>query len=530
MSDNKGSTESWFKGLYWLFALSLCACAVGPDFEKPKALALSSWSASPVRSNPAFTQLPSRVVTGPMDATWWRQFNDPVLTSLEERAAKANLSLRTAAIRLTESRAQQGISAADQFPLLRGNASYTRAKPSEKGVFSIMSGLLGGGGSAASTASGAGAGAAANGAGIGVIAAPAANIKPFNLWQYGFDAAWELDLWGRVRRELESADASVEASAEAHRDLLISVMAEVARDYIELRRIQRSLSIAQENLATAQESLALTEQRAASGVVNDLEVAEARTQLANILAQVPQLEQQAAQVVNQLGLLLDEPPRALQAELTASRPVPPVPPRVPIGLPSELTRRRPDIRQAEAQLHAATADIGVAVADFYPRITLSGSVGMQALQFQNIGNWAARQYALGPSITLPIFEGGRLKATLELREAQQQEAAIAYHNTVLLAWHEVDNALTAYADEQRRNDALAQSVRSSRQTLELAQRRYRAGISNFLPVLDAQRTVLQVEQDYANSASTLAADLVALYKALGGGWEEAGAGEATRIQ
>lgn len=451
-------------------SLPLLGCAVGPDFEKPKALALSSWSASPVRSNPAFTQLPSRVVTGPMAATWWRQFNDPVLTSLEERAAKANLSLRTAAIRLTQSRAQRGISAA-----------------------------------------------------------PAANIKPFNLWQYGFDAAWELDLWGRVRRELESADASVEASAEAHRDLLISVMAEVARDYIELRRIQRSLSIVQENLATAQESLALTEQRAASGVVNDLEVAEARTQLTNIQAQVPQLEQQAALVVNQLGLLLDEPPRALQAELTASHPVPPVPPRVPIGLPSELTRRRPDIRQAEAQLHAATADIGVAVADFYPRITLSGSVGMQALQFQNIGNWAARQYALGPSITLPIFEGGRLKATLELREAQQQEAAIAYHNTVLLAWHEVDNALTAYADEQRRNDALHQSVRSSRQTLELAQRRYRAGISNFLPVLDAQRTVLQVEQDYANSASTLAADLVALYKALGGGWEETGTGEATRF-
>lgn len=513
-----------------VFALSLLlsGCAVGPDFEKPKALVPSSWSASPVRSNPAFTQLPSRVVTGPMDATWWRQFNDPVLTSLEERAAKANLSLRTAAIRLTQSRAQQGISAADQFPLLRGNASYTRAKPSEKGVFSIMNSLLGGG-STTSAASGAGSGTAANGAGIGVIADPAANIKPFNLWQYGFDAAWELDLWGRVRREVESADASVEASAEAHRDLLISVMAEVARDYIELRRIHRSLGIVQENLATAQESLALTEQRAASGVVNDLEVAEARVQLTNIQAQIPQLEQQAAQFVNQLGLLLDEPPRALQAELTASHPVPPVPPRVPIGLPSELTRRRPDIRQAEAQLHAATADIGVAVADFYPRITLSGSVGMQALQFKDIGSWAARQYALGPSITLPIFEGGRLKAILELREAQQQEAAIAYHNTVLLAWHEVDNALTAYADEQRRNDALDQSVRSSWQTLKLAQRRYRAGISNFLPVLDAQRTVLQVEQDYANSTSTLATDLVALYKALGGGWEEKGTGEATQF-
>jgi NodT family efflux transporter outer membrane factor (OMF) lipoprotein len=504
-----------------ILSLLLPGCAVGPDFEKPQAPAPSTWPGLPVQPEASLTRLPSRVVTEPVDVTWWRRFNDPVLTSLEERAARANLSLRTATVRLAQARAQRGIVGADQFPLLRGNASYTRAKPSEKGVFSIMSHLLGGGGTA-STASGAGAGTAASGTGIGVVGIPAANIKPFNLWQYGFDASWELDLWGRVRREVESADANVEASAEAYRDLLLSVLAEVARDYIELRRIQRSLTIAQENLATAQESLTLTEQRAASGLVSDLDVAEARTQLATIQAQIPQLEQQEVETVNQLGLLLGEPPRTLQAELTAPRPVPPIPPRVPIGLPSELARRRPDIRQAEAQLHAATADIGVAVADFYPRITLSGSLGLQALQFKDLGNWAARQYALGPSLTLPIFEGGRLKATLELREAQQQETAIAYHNTVLQAWHEVDNALTAYADEQRRNDALAKAVQSSREALSLARRRYRVGVSDFLPVLDAQRTLLQTEQDYTNSTSTLATNLVALYKALGGGWESPG--------
>lgn len=504
-------------GLCWLIAISLSACMVGPDFEKPQAPTPSAWSGLSAQKEAPSTRLQSRVVTEPMDVAWWRHFNDPKLTALVEQAAKTNLSLKTATVRLAQSRAQHGIAAADQFPMLRSNASYTRAKPSQKGVFSVLSKLLGG--NPASTASGAGTGTAANGTGIGVIGIPGANIHPFNLWQFGFDASWELDLWGRVRREVESANANVESLAEAHRDLLVSVLAEVARDYIELRRIQRLLVITQKDLAMAQEILTLTEQRAASGLVTDLDVAQARTQLTTIQAQIPQLEQHAVQHINQLGLLLGEPPRTLQAELATLRPIPPVPPRVCIGLPSELLRRRPDIRQAEAELHAATADIGVAVADFYPRITLSGSVGLQALQAKDIGNWAASQYALGPSVTLPIFQGGRLKSILELREAQQQEAAIAYHNTVLQAWHEVDNALTAYADEQRRNDALVQATQSARETLDLARRRYRVGVSDFLPVLDAQRTLLQTKQNYANSTSALATNLVVLYKALGGGWE-----------
>jgi NodT family efflux transporter outer membrane factor (OMF) lipoprotein len=233
---------------------------------------------------------------------------------------------------------------------------------------------------------------------------------------------------------------------------------------------------------------------------------------------VPALEQQESQAINQLSFLLGEQPNALWAKLSTPVPVPPVPSLIPIGLPSELARRRPDIRQAEAKLHAATADIGVSVADFYPRITLSGSIGLQGLKLKDLVDWSALQYAIGPSITVPIFQGGRLKAALELRKAEQQEAAIAHHNAVLQAWHEVDNALTAYADEQRRNEWLAQAVQSNVQELELARLRYQNGVSDYLPVLAAQKSLLLTEQDYANSEGLIAINMVILYKALGGGW------------
>jgi NodT family efflux transporter outer membrane factor (OMF) lipoprotein len=200
--------------------------------------------------------------------------------------------------------------------------------------------------------------------------------------------------------------------------------------------------------------------------------------------------------------------------------VPPVPPQVPIGLPSELARRRPDIREAEAQLHAATADIGVAVADFYPKVTLDGSIGLQALKFKDLGSWNARQYGLGPTISLPIFEGGRLRATLALRRVEQQEAALNYQQTVLQAWHDVDNALTAYAAEQKRLDALREAVLQNRRAVDLSRQRYTQGVADFLNVLDAERSLLQAQLQLADSTTTVSQNLVQLYKALGGGWEK----------
>ncbi len=245
-------------------------------------------------------------------------------------------------------------------------------------------------------------------------------------------------------------------------------------------------------------------------------------------ATIPQFEQQEEQLVNAISLLLGAPPGALAAELLPPKPVPPVPPRVPVGVPSDLVQRRPDIRQSEAQLHAATADIGQARADFFPRVTLSGSFALQATQIKDLGNFGSRTYGFGPNISIPIFEGGRLRRTLELREAQQQEAAINYQKTVLTAFHDVDNALIAYRAEQNRRDRLSAQVGQARRALSLAQQRFRQGLSDFLEVLTAQRTVLQAEQQLADSTTTVSTNLVQLYKALGGGWETTFAQTARR--
>jgi NodT family efflux transporter outer membrane factor (OMF) lipoprotein len=322
-----------------------------------------------------------------------------------------------------------------------------------------------------------------------------------------------------VRRSVESADASIDASAEARRDTLLNNLAELVRDYVQLRGVQADIAITEQNVGTSQETLRLTQSRANSGLTPFLDVVSARSQLTSIQAGLPQLRQQEAQLINAIGLLLGETPGVLRGELMTPKPVPPVPPRVPVGLPSELARRRPDIRQAEAQLHATTADIGVAVANFYPTVTLSGSVGIQSLQPKNLFNSAAGQYAFGPSLTVPIFEGGKLRSTLELRKQQQQEAAVNYQKTVLQVLKEVDDALTAYALEQQRYDSLAASTKDSQTALNLASQLYARGLGDYLQVLDAQRTLLSVQARATDSNTALSTDLVALYKALGGGWQ-----------
>ncbi len=491
--------------------LLLSACTVGPNFEQPSFWSPASWFNTRA-SSPQKLEA-SMPVAEPVDAEWWKQFNDPALTSLVRRVAAGNLDVRAATFRLAQSRAQRGITAADQFPQLNGNSSYTRQRPSRQGVLSLIGGGSGGG------AGGGSPGTQSNGLGGrqgGIPTSP--GIGAFDLFQGGFDASWELDLWGRVRRAVESADASLEASTEARRSQLLSSIAEVARDYVQLRGTQATLRITRDNLSTAQQSAGLTSARYRGGLATDLDVANAQAQVEATGANIPQLEQQEAQSINAIGLLLGMPPAALRAELSPPKPVPPVPPRVPVGLPSELARRRPDIRQAEAQLHAATADIGMAKADFYPRLTLSGSVALQATQVRNLG-WSAGTYSFGPSLTIPIFEGGRLRRTVELREAQQQEAAINYQKTVLQAFTDLDNALIAYAAEQRRRTRLAAQVVQSRRAFNLAQSRFREGVSDFLEVLTAQRTLLAAEQQLADSTATVSANLVSLYKALGGGWE-----------
>ena len=494
---------------------ALAGCTVGPDFQQPKPWwQPSSWLGGPPKPAAGLAEASVPVPAAP-DPAWWTIFHDPQLTELERRTGQGNFNLRIATIRIAESRAQTGIARADAFPTFNGNASYAREQQSKKGVIALFGGGgSGGGGGTTQTAS--------NGAGGTSGAFPNSGLTaPFDLYQYGFDASWELDLWGRVRRNIESATAQALAGEEARRDSLVSAQAEVARDYIDLRGTQEQLRIAQENLGTFERTLALTQERARGGLSTDLDVADAAAQLEATRSQIPTLQAQVVSDGNAIALLLGEPPEALADQLGTPHPVPPVPPTVPVGLPSDLVRRRPDIRRAEAQLHSATADIGVATADFFPKVSLSGSAAVQSVQFKDLGSWAlADTYGLGPTITLPIFQGGRLTRTLELRQSQQQEAAVSYQQAVLGALHDVDNALTSYSAEQGRRAALGRSVEQNRMAVGLANQQYQAGIATFLNVLDAQRQLLSAQQQLATSQTTVSTNLVALYKALGGGWEQ----------
>lgn len=503
----KLAPTAWAAGL----GLMLAGCTLGPNFASPSMFAPGTWFAS----RPPPPRVPSQTAPTPIDPQWWTLFNDPVLTELVQQVAASNLDVRLATIRLAESRQQRGIAAADQFPGINGNASYTREQISNKGVSSV----LGGAGTTAASQSNGLSGTTGGIPSSAISGGSSKGIPTFDLFQYGFDASYELDLWGRVRRSVESADASLLASAESRRNVLLTSLAELARDYIQLRGQQRDLEIAQLTLASDQQSLHLTQQRAAGGLVTGLDVANAATQVAMTSAQIPQLQQTAATTINALSLLLGQTPGALTAKLATPQPVPPVPPVVPVGLPSELVERRPDVRQAAAQLHMATAEIGAAEADFFPKITLSGSVGLQALQFKDLGNWDSRMFSGGPSLSIPIFEGGRLKYRLELRKAQQQEAAVQYQQTVLQAFHDVDNALIAYSAEQLRRDALRKGVDQAARALSLARQQYTQGLTTFLDVLTAQRALFAIQQQYADSTTTVSTNLVQLYKALGGGWE-----------
>jgi NodT family efflux transporter outer membrane factor (OMF) lipoprotein len=483
--------------LFPLLLLGGCT-TVGPNFNSPNWGGPGSWFGSGKPRAPV-----SQTVEAPIDPNWWTLFKDPKLTGLEQRVANENLDVRVAALRIDESRAQYDVAAAAGLPSINANASYTRQKASNVGVFANAPNALGASGISGSTAGGLGS----------------RKLNAFDAYQVGFTSSWELDLWGQIRRSVESAGATIQASEDTRRGVLLASLAEVARDYITLRGVQTDLRIARENVQIAQDSLKLTQQRAAGGVTTTLDVAQAQGQLSTILAQIPTLEQQEAQLINAVSLLLGMPPNALRAELQTPGAVPPVPPLVPIGLPSELARRRPDVRVAEAQLHATTANIGVAEAAFYPSVTLSGSFGLQAIQFAPMFGFDARQFALGPTVSVPIFEGGQLKATLHLSEARQKEAAITYQQTVLTALHEVDNALTAYRSEQARRQQLTEAVAEIRRALDLARARYAQGVTDFLTVLVIQRALEDSELLLADSTTTVSNNLVALYKALGGGWE-----------
>ncbi|MBP0594136.1 efflux transporter outer membrane subunit [Paraburkholderia sp. LEh10] len=500
------ASESSFRAraLAVLLCSTLTGCLVGPNFEPPKS------STPDVFNRTQSAQAPSKAVESEFSPDWWTLFNDPMLNSLEQQLTDANLDIAAASARLRQSRAEQRVAGAAQYPTLTGAASYNRERGSENGILSLLG----------VTPTGSQTQSASGSAPLGVAPLPGSKGSPaYDLYQFGFDASWEVDIWGRVRRSVEASAALTQASYEDRNAVLLSARAELARDYIQLRDTQALLQIAKQNLDIARDAMKLTQTRAREGVTTDLDVANASAQAESIESLLPTLESRCETTINAIGVLLAMEPGALRQTLGEPHDVPALPQQVPIGFPSELVQRRPDIRRAEAQLHAATAAIGMAKADFYPRISLNGSAGFQSLQLSNLADWASGQFVVGPSITLPIFEGGRLKGTLQLREAQQQEAAILYKRTVLQAWREVDDALIVYDAEQRRRDRLKTVVSLNQRALHVAQQRYKAGAVDFLDVLNVQKQLLDAQSNLEQSEADAAANLITLCKVLGGGWE-----------
>jgi NodT family efflux transporter outer membrane factor (OMF) lipoprotein len=485
----------------------LSGCEVGPNFTPPRAAVPAAY----IADEPAARGAP--YVSGDaVDPDWWKSFDDPELTKLESTAVQQNLDLRIATERLLEAEAQAQIEGAVLYPSLGAAASYTREGPSKNGIFAAFGSAFGTSTPAAGVANGSSAAA-----GGGDIAGSL--VHPLDLYQYGLQTQYDLDLWGKNRRTVEAAVAAAAASTEARRAGLLNVEAQVASDYIQLRGTETILRITQQNLGFANQLVHLTLERYQAGLTTALDVANARATAASIESQIPALIASRDAMIGQIGMLLGETPGALDPALVTAAPVPLTPPSVPVGLPSDLLRRRPDVREAEDTLHEQTAEVGVAVAAFFPDISLSASASLQSLEFKDLGNIASLTYALGPNISLPIFEGGQLHGQLKLRQAQQEEAGLNYAKTVLTAFTQVNTALEAYTQEHATEQALQEDVKQSRIALSLAQEQYAQGLSDYLTVLNAQQSVLSSEQNEAQAVERLGTDLVTLYQALGGGWQ-----------
>jgi NodT family efflux transporter outer membrane factor (OMF) lipoprotein len=487
------SRAIWFA----VVGLALTGCTVGPNFEKPKPEVPVGWSAASSPGVPSHAD-PATAA----EAAWWTSFGDPELTALIGRAAAANLDLKEAGLRIAEARAQRDAAAAQELPSLNGNASFTGTQFSttttQGRLFNQFDKIS------------------------GAVPAPGLSFpNPYGQYQLGFDASWELDLFGHVRRGVEAAGAQVEAAAWDQRGAQVSLFGEVARAYVDLRRTQTERVVTVATISTLKDLLDLARQRRQAGLSNDIDVSRAVAQVTSAQASLPQLDRQMLADMNQLSHLLGLPPGALIRELASAQRPPAVPPVVPVGLPSDLARRRPDIQGAEARLHAAVAQQGVAIAELYPKVTLTASGGTQSDSLTHLLDWASRFGTVGPQVQVPIFDAGRRKANVRLQDARAREAAVDYAKTVLGALHEVDDALNAYNSEQVRRGALAATVEQNNAAMDLATDRYKSGVGDYLAVLDAERTLEQNQLQLAESDAAVSTDLVALYKALGGGWDAA---------
>ena len=465
-----------------ILTLVLAGCAaVGPDYTRVEPRTPDEWHAELEGGLTAGSMAPETL------AHWWSTLNDAQLDSLVARAVNGNLDLKNARARIREARGLRGIRKADLFPTLDVAASASKQRTSEN-------------------------------SGTGTES---------ELYTADFDAGWELDVFGGVRRSVEAAQASLEATQEDLYNVLVSLLAEVALNYVEVRTFQARLAVTEANIKTQQETYDLNQSRYEAGIIDELAVQQSLRILESSRSQIPALKTGLDAAKNRLAVLLGEQPGKLHRELAVKQPIPELPATVVVGIPAETLRHRPDIRRAERNLAAQTARIGEATAELYPKFRLFGTIGLESLSSGDFFEWASRTWSIGPGVSWNIFDGNAIRQNIEVQTARQEQALIQYEAAVLKSLEEVENVLVAYAKEQLRRESLSKAANAAQRAALLAQDQYHAGLVDFNNVLDAQRSLLILQDELNQSNGAVISNLVRLYKALGGGWKSLAAMEDT---
>jgi outer membrane protein, multidrug efflux system len=489
-----------------LLICGLAACKVGPNFVPPKEPVPGEYSSTkPERGgveSPGVQTAPRADGDTEPDPLWWRQFHDPRLDQLEDQATAENLGLKASYLRIVAARIQVQAARAQGLPSLNGTASYTREQLGLAGIVKSQ-------------------GLATGSAPPAVQDLISSLERPVNLYQLGFDASWELDLFGRVRRSVEAADAQSQQAVESHNDLLVSLQAEVAQTYFQLRAAQVLRQLVRTLIADQQEVVELTASRQQHGLDSEADLQSARAQLANLQSQLPQYEQTVASSRHALAVLCGKRPEEFDAEFGETGDLPAVPKLVAVGLPSTLARRRPDIRNAEAALHAATAEVGVSVASLFPQVTLTGTLGLRNTSTGYLFDWASKFYTAGPAISVPIFHGGALMASVRLSRAEAAAAALNYRSAVLNALQEIEDGISNLREDAERSSSLSTAVDADQRALDIGLDAYKHGLVTYVTVLTVQLQTVQARQQLTQSYLMQSMDLIKLFKALGGGWQRA---------
>jgi multidrug efflux system outer membrane protein len=460
----------------------LCACAVGPDYQPPKTIgqqaAVDAQFANATETGFAASEVQAR---------FWTAFNDATLSQLVDQGLTQNYDLKRAVANLRAARGALRLKGFDQFPTVTSSASYTHGLVSESQA--LLPGL-------------------------------SRDDRTGNVADVGFDASWELDLFGRVRRDVEAARADNAAAEATVQDAQVSVTAEIARNYFVLRGVQDQLAVATGNAANQQQTVDITHARLDAGRGNELDTSRAEAQWQTTLASIPLLQSSIATTIYRLSVLTGRPPNALMSQLSVVQPLPVLPPLNNIGTPEALLRRRPDIRVAERRLAGATARVGVAVGDLFPKVTFVGSIGYNAGSLSDIGDSGSQRYGFGPSISWAAFDLGRVRSRIDIAKANTDAALAAYQSTVLGALEETEGALIVYGRAQNRRDTLTLAANASSRAASLARQRFEGGLTDFVNVLEAERDALLAQDALAQSRTQTATSLIAVYKALGGGWQQ----------